>query len=198
MDFIDDVNGLLTQSTDSIQSQIVPTASIEKGATASKAYNQGDFLVKDGTLYKVTKDIAKDDVLTVGANIDMTTVGSELSSARSNSFVIKEVLHVASTTTTATDYTTEPLDDYNFFIVSCGVSGFRPYDLYKGSATGFYSKAELLDSSNYSTGAQLKVYDIEGAQGARTTVIKYVNNTTSNIRFGGAYPSEVRIYGIKA
>ena len=62
-----------------IQSQIVPTASIESGAFASKAYNVGDFLVKDGTLFKVTNAIAKDNALTVGTNIAMTTVGSELS-----------------------------------------------------------------------------------------------------------------------
>ena len=180
-----------------IQSQIVPTASIERGETASKAYSVGDFLVKNGALYKVTKAIAKNDTLTVGTNIDMTTVGSELSSARSNSFVIKEVLHVASTTTTATDYTTEPLDEYNFFIISCGVLGFRPGILYKGSATGFYSKAELLDTSNYSSGTQIFVYETDGAPGSRIVVFKYVNNTSINIRSAGAYQLEVRIYGIK-
>ena len=192
-------NKAIAEGINSIQSQIVPTASIEIGATASKAYNVGDFLVKDGSLYKVTNAIVKDDALTVGTNIDMTTVGGELSSARSNSFAIKEVLHVASTTTTATDYTTEPLDDYNFFIVFCGVLGFREYGyLYNGGVTGFYSKAELLDTSNYSIGAQLKVYDIDGAQGARTTTFKYVNNTTIKLFYKGSYPTEVRIYGIKA
>ena len=190
---ISDVNGRLTQ----VQSQIVPTASIESGETASKAYSKGDFLVKDGALYKVTNAIVKDDVLTAGTNIAMTTVGSELSSARSNSFAIKEVLHVASTTTTATDYTTEPLDDYNFFIVSCGVLGFRPGVLYKGSPTGFYSKAELLDTANYSGGTQLIVYDTDGSQGDRITRLKYVNNTSVKLWYAGSYPSEVRIYGIK-
>ena len=67
-----------------IQSQIVPTASIERGETASKAYNIGDFLVKDEILYKVTKAIVKGDTLTVGTNIAMTTVRSELSE-KSNS-----------------------------------------------------------------------------------------------------------------
>ena len=62
-----------------IQSQIVPTAAIEVGETASKAYSVGNFLVKNGILYKVTKAIAKDDTLTVGTNIATTTVGGELS-----------------------------------------------------------------------------------------------------------------------
>lgn len=108
------------------------------------------------------------------------------------------MLHVASTTTTATDYTTEPLDDYNFFIVSCGVLGFRPSYLYNGSATGFYSKAELLDTSNYTYGTQLKVYDGDGTPGFRGSTIKYVNNTTIKLFYKGPYPFEVRIYGIKA
>ena len=72
-------NKAIAEGINSVQSQIVPTASIESGETASKAYNQGDFLVKDGILYKVTKAIAEGDALTVGTNISMTTVGSELS-----------------------------------------------------------------------------------------------------------------------
>ena len=72
-------NKAIAEGINSIQSQIVPTASIEIGETASKAYSVGDFLVKDGILYKVTTDIAKDDALTAGTNIAMTTVGSELS-----------------------------------------------------------------------------------------------------------------------
>ena len=67
------------KATELIQSQIVPTASIEKGETASNAYLEGDFLVKGGILYKVTNAISKDDALTVGTNIAMTTVGGELS-----------------------------------------------------------------------------------------------------------------------
>ena len=77
-------NKAIAEGINSIQSQIVPTASIEIGETASKAYNQGDFLVKDGILYKVTKAIVKDDVLTVGTNIAMATFGSELSEIKSS------------------------------------------------------------------------------------------------------------------
>ena len=71
------------KDADLIQSQIVPTASIEIGETASKAYSKGDFLVKNGALYKVTNAIVKDDVLTVGTNIELDTVASELSEIKS-------------------------------------------------------------------------------------------------------------------
>ena len=78
-------NKAIAEGINSIQTQIVPTASIERGETASKAYSKGDFLVKDGALYKVTNAIVKDDVLTDGTNIVITTVGGELSEIKSNS-----------------------------------------------------------------------------------------------------------------
>ena len=84
IDKLDESVDILNSNLTQVQSQIVPTASIESGETASKAYSVGDFLVKDGILYKVTKAIAEGDALTVGTNIDMTTVGGELSE-KSNS-----------------------------------------------------------------------------------------------------------------
>ena len=70
----------IAEGLNSIQNQIVPTASIEVGETASKAYSEGDFLVKNGALCKATTAITKGDALTDETNIDMTTVGGELSS----------------------------------------------------------------------------------------------------------------------
>lgn len=52
-------------------------ATIE-GATASKAYAVGDYLVYNGKLYKVTAAIAQGNALTVGGNIAATTVGGEI------------------------------------------------------------------------------------------------------------------------
>lgn len=119
MDFVDDindafnsVNGRLTQ----VQSQIVPTASIESGDTASKAYSVGDFLVKDGILYKVTKAIAESDTLTVGANIAITTVGSELSSIGEmyqSEYKVKEYTFEPTKTSTWIDYN---IDESNAFL----------------------------------------------------------------------------------
>ena len=65
------------KGADQIQTQIIPTASIEIGETASKAYNVGEFLVKNGSLYKVTKAISKDDALS--GNISADTIAEELS-----------------------------------------------------------------------------------------------------------------------
>ena len=104
-------NKAIAEGINSIQSQIVPTASIEMGETASKAYSVGDFLVKDGTLYKVTNVIAKDDALTVGINIVMTTVGGELSEKPNKSFEV-----IATATKEGNVTTTKPLSKFNGFI----------------------------------------------------------------------------------
>ena len=120
---IDELNSNLTQ----VQSQIVPTASIEIGATASKAYNVGDFIVKDGILYKVTKAISKDDALTVGTNIELDTVASELSSISErlskmpqSEYKVKEYTLEYTRTRTWVDYAIEEqnaiIDANSYFI----------------------------------------------------------------------------------
>jgi len=86
MDFIGDANGRLTQ----VQTQIVPTASIESGATASRAYLVGEYLVKGGSLWKATTNIAKGDSLTV-ARIAPVTVCGELSSSSTDKWTFKKL-----------------------------------------------------------------------------------------------------------
>ena len=109
---IDELNSNLTQ----VQSQIVPTASIESGAFASKAYSKGDFLVKNGSLWKATTDISKDDALTP-ANIVPTTVGSELSSIKSN-LSNKSFEVIATATANGNVTTTKPLSKFSGFMLS--------------------------------------------------------------------------------
>ena len=105
-------NKAIAEGINKIQNQIVPTASIEVGDTASKAYSDDDYLVKDGILYKVIQDIAKDNALTVGTNIAMTTVGSELSSIKSN----KSFEEIATATANGNVTTTKSLSEFNGFM----------------------------------------------------------------------------------
>ena len=121
MDIVDDVNGRLTQ----VQTQIVPTASIESGAFASKAYSVGDFLVKNGSLWKAAMDISKDDALTP-ANIVPTTVGGELSSIKS-SLSNKSFEEIATATKEGNVTTTKPLSEFNGFIFMLHVSDNSTY-----------------------------------------------------------------------
>jgi len=53
-------------------------ASVEETSTASKAYNEGEYLIYNGTLYKVTSSISSGGTLTPNTNITAVIVGDEL------------------------------------------------------------------------------------------------------------------------
>lgn len=66
------------------QSQI---ATVEASTTASKAYSANEYLVLGGVLYKVTANIAQGGTIVTegaGKNVDLATVGGELSAINSN------------------------------------------------------------------------------------------------------------------
>lgn len=54
-------------------------ATVEYTDTASKAYAVGDYLVYDNKFYLVSDNIAQDDTITPGVNVEQTTVGEEVS-----------------------------------------------------------------------------------------------------------------------
>ena len=53
-------------------------ATVEAGSTASKAYATGDYFIYDGMLCVVTEAIAQGDTLSIGTNIETTTVTDEM------------------------------------------------------------------------------------------------------------------------
>lgn len=62
-------------------------ATVEASTTASKAYSANEYLVLDGVLYKVTANIAQGGTIVTegaGKNVDLATVGGELSAINSN------------------------------------------------------------------------------------------------------------------
>lgn len=61
-------------------------ATIESSSTASRNYAKGDFLVRNGLLYKVTSAIASGGTITPGTNCVATNTGAELTSLN-DSFV---------------------------------------------------------------------------------------------------------------
>lgn len=88
-------------------------ATVESSSSASKAYAEGDYLVYNGQLYKVTAEIVVGDTLTVGTNIESTTVGSQLSELSEMHYRNYEALETeyatvnASIVDTSKDYTVE-------------------------------------------------------------------------------------------
>lgn len=68
---------------DDVQDQI--TRNIENEETASRTYNVGEYIVRNGVYYKVTQTIASGAAITEGVNIESATVGNELSVINRNS-----------------------------------------------------------------------------------------------------------------
>ena len=66
-----------------VQSMLHTLAPFETTAKASKNYEVGEYLTYTGNLYKVTAAIAKNANLTVGTNIEITDVATELNLLRS-------------------------------------------------------------------------------------------------------------------
>ena len=59
-------------------------AHVESSTTASAAYAEGDYLVLNDQLYKVTAAIASGQSLVIGTNIASTTTGAELATLNSS------------------------------------------------------------------------------------------------------------------
>lgn len=70
-----------------LQNQIIDSASIENGATASKAYASGDYICFQGALCKASKAISQGDTLSIGdsANDNLTLTDAAAEFARINS-----------------------------------------------------------------------------------------------------------------
>lgn len=69
----------LKGSLNSVQGQI--TANIETSTTATKAYNAGDYLVLNETLYKVISPIANGAQITINTNVIAKNICEELNTA---------------------------------------------------------------------------------------------------------------------
>ncbi len=69
-----------SSSTNAIQTATVTNviSGVENGATASKSYNAGDFILKANKMYEVTDTVAQGDTWTVGVNLEETNIGLEL------------------------------------------------------------------------------------------------------------------------
>lgn len=67
---------------DDVQDQI--TRNIENEETASRTYNVGEYIVRNGVYYKVTQTIVSGTAFNVGVNIEEKSVGEEITEINSN------------------------------------------------------------------------------------------------------------------
>lgn len=84
-DMREDYEETLAPSLSALQDDINENlATIEAGSTASQAYAKGDFLVFGGRLCKAKTSIAVNATLVLDTNIELASVGGELSSISSD------------------------------------------------------------------------------------------------------------------
>ena len=103
-------------------------ATVEASTTASKAYSAGEYLVLGGVLYKVTANIAQGGTIVTegaGKNVDLATVGGELSGLNSN----------------ITDLTK------NSGGVSVDISAYTSSNMYVATHDGYVTASSELDTS---------------------------------------------------
>ena len=95
---------------DDVQDQI--TRNIENEEVASRTYNPGEYIVRNGVYYKVTQTIASGTAFNVGVNIDEKSVGEEITEINSNLSKTSLSSEIGITTYTTSDPYVFPTDGY--------------------------------------------------------------------------------------
>lgn len=113
-----------------LQRQIVPSAAIESSATASQAYEAGDYVVVNGILRKVKSSIAKGNTIS-DSNSTATTVTDGIKSAEKSASVLGNIgkMFIGSDVYTVSESSTSSGNEVILFTEQKFVANFgRPFD----------------------------------------------------------------------
>lgn len=177
-----------------------------QGSTASKAYAVGDYLILNGTFYRVTAAISQGESLTPGSNITATNVSAELNTV-SNNLKNKSSVSVSRNLTTGTKvgtitidgtgtdlYCQTNTDHYAWSDISGKPSSFPPEthshawdDIKTGKPTSFPPASHY--HGNIQNGGTLQANDIAVADGDRLVVTDYSDSNKvarTSIQFDGS------------
>jgi hypothetical protein len=99
-----------------IDSVLALISGVENGATASKTYYKGDYILRNGDFYVVTDTIATGGTITVGVNISETTIGEELTQIKSD-LTISTTTNVNYTGSVATNMQSLSISKFNNLVV---------------------------------------------------------------------------------
>lgn len=78
-------SAIATKSDSTVTDQLAKnTAQIETAGTATNAHSVGEYVMISNALYKVTASVAKGDTWTIGTNVTVASVGSEISALNSS------------------------------------------------------------------------------------------------------------------
>lgn len=124
-------------------------ATIEAGSTASQAYAKGDFLVFGGRLCKAKTSIAVNATLVLDTNIELASVGGELSSISSDLANIIKTDTFTGTTDTNGNVQTDISTSRK--ILAAWTTNGRPASMFiynnKWYFTGMYPNGDYIKSS---------------------------------------------------
>ncbi len=155
-------------------------ATEEESTTASKAYVVGEYLIYDGDLYRVIEDIALSGTITVGTNVEQTTVGDEFELINRRDFKDITSLVTAGVVSNAIAANVEP-----------EAIGCKWGDYFTGASGYKYVIADANTFKGYNT-------SYAGISTNHWTVIVYTGATaqwnTSNTTSGGYVSSNLHSY----
>ena len=159
-----------------------------EGSTASKAYAKGDFLVFGGRLCKAKTSIASGATLVLDTNIELDSVGDELSSLTSDLASLTEAISVTASSDTCGSIITKLVNAMTASKVSAHSVIFNGGDnyFYHIIAENVFSCSQLLSDGSVRlrqldlSSKTWKVVDI--ANGGTVTVNDYTNTSMPNGR----------------
>jgi len=147
-----DLNGIADGTAfNSIKALAGMIAGIENAATASRTYNAGEYILRNGGLYRVTTTIASGTVIRVGVNIEEATIGGELAEIKSD---LADLTHASTTgSVRLNSYSTEsnkytfPSDGYLYGYVGGG--GTAKYTLYTSTDQRITIQSSSVNESTF-------------------------------------------------
>ncbi len=170
-----------------------------EGSTASKAYAKGDFLVFGGRLCKAKTSIASGATLVLDTNIELDSVGDELSSLNSDlaniapsNFVLLATININTTSGTI-----QSLDSYKYLYFRLNVNNnIKTMIIDRLSAIG---KNTLMDLVSPRAAGAISKDDFYSDLAVLYSV--YIANTGSytvaSAYVNANFVGELKIYGVK-
>ena len=135
----------------SIKALAAMISGIENAATASRTYNAGEYILRNGGLYRVTTTIATGTVITVGVNIEETTIGGELAEIKSDLGDLTKSATSGQVSlnsySTVTNKYTFPADGYLYGYVGGG--GTAKYTLYTSNDQRITIQSSSVNESQF-------------------------------------------------
>lgn len=147
-DMREDYEETLAPTLSALQDDVNENLATIEGSTASKAYAKGDFLVFGGRLCKAKTSIASGATLVLDTNIELDSVGDELSSISSD---LASMITKKSYTLSLAADASSPLGYYKAQAITSDVAAYGKIIALSGYDSGGYPAIVLEQFSSNNT-----------------------------------------------